>query len=70
MIVANRTCERAQSLSGAVGAEVITLLEIEKGLADADIIIISTASLFLIIGKRDGRTGAKNTPLPAYLASR
>lgn len=51
MIIANRTHERAQRLSGEVGAEVITLLEIDQRLADADIIISSTASPLPIIGK-------------------
>ncbi|MBF1995016.1 glutamyl-tRNA reductase [Serratia symbiotica] len=51
MIIANRTRERAQRLSGEVGAEVITLLEIDQRLADADIIISSTASPLPIIGK-------------------
>ncbi|WP_016611664.1 glutamyl-tRNA reductase, partial [Yersinia pestis] len=44
MIIANRTRERAQSLASEVGAEVITLPEIDARLADADIIISSTAS--------------------------
>ena len=44
MIIANRTRERAQLLADEVGAEVITLPEIDERLADADIIISSTAS--------------------------
>lgn len=51
MIIANRTRERAQSLASEVGAEVITLPEIDARLADADIIISSTASPLPIIGK-------------------
>lgn len=51
MIIANRTRERAQSLAIEVGAEVITLPEIDARLADADIIISSTASPLPIIGK-------------------
>lgn len=51
MIIANRTRERAQSLATEVGAEVITLPEIDARLADADIIISSTASPLPIIGK-------------------
>ena len=51
MIIANRTRERAQLLAEEVGAEVITLPEIDERLADADIIISSTASPLPIIGK-------------------
>lgn len=51
MIIANRTRERAQLLADEVGAEVITLPEIDERLADADIIISSTASPLPIIGK-------------------
>ncbi|MFI8418369.1 glutamyl-tRNA reductase [Serratia sp. NPDC078593] len=51
MIIANRTRERAQILAEEVGAEVITLPEIDERLADADIIITSTASPLPIIGK-------------------
>lgn len=51
MIIANRTYERAQQLADEVGAEVITLPEIDSRLADADIIISSTASPLPIIGK-------------------
>ncbi|WP_227725990.1 glutamyl-tRNA reductase [Yersinia proxima] len=51
MIIANRTRERAQALATEVGAEVITLPEIDARLADADIIISSTASPLPIIGK-------------------
>jgi glutamyl-tRNA reductase len=51
MIIANRTYERAQTLATEVGAEVITLSEIDARLADADIIISSTASPLPVIGK-------------------
>jgi glutamyl-tRNA reductase len=51
MIIANRTRERAQVLAQEVGAEVISLPEIDARLADADIIISSTASPLPIIGK-------------------
>ncbi|QCR35928.1 glutamyl-tRNA reductase [Nissabacter sp. SGAir0207] len=51
MMIANRTRERAQTLADEVGAEVITLPEIDARLADADIIISSTASPLPIIGK-------------------
>ncbi|MGL4487612.1 MAG: glutamyl-tRNA reductase [Yersinia sp. (in: enterobacteria)] len=51
MMIANRTRERAQALATEVGAEVITLPEIDARLADADIIISSTASPLPIIGK-------------------
>jgi glutamyl-tRNA reductase len=51
LIIANRTRERAQVLADEVGAEVIGLAEIDSRLAEADIIISSTASPLPIIGK-------------------
>lgn len=51
MIIANRTRERARELADEVGAEVIGLPEIDQRLAEADIIISSTASPLPIIGK-------------------
>ncbi len=51
LIIANRTRERAQGLADEVGAEVIGLAEIDSRLAEADIIISSTASPLPIIGK-------------------
>lgn len=51
MIVANRTRERAMSLAQSFDAEVITLNQIPEYLAQADIVISSTASPLPIIGK-------------------
>lgn len=51
MVVANRTKERAQLLAEQFGAEAITLPEIPDYLAQADIVISSTASPLPIIGK-------------------
>ncbi|HBV39792.1 MAG TPA: glutamyl-tRNA reductase [Erwinia sp.] len=51
LIIANRTRERAQKLADEVDAEVIGLAEIDSRLAEADIIISSTASPLPIIGK-------------------
>jgi len=51
MIIANRTRERAQLLANEVGAEVISLSDIDVRLADADIVISSTASPLPIMGK-------------------
>ncbi|MGG7446707.1 glutamyl-tRNA reductase [Kosakonia oryzendophytica] len=51
MIIANRTRERALSLADEVGAEVISLSDIDERLKDADIVISSTASPLPIIGK-------------------
>ncbi|HCW48486.1 MAG TPA: glutamyl-tRNA reductase, partial [Erwiniaceae bacterium] len=51
LIIANRTRERAQLLADEVGAEVIGLTEIDTRLAEADIIISSTASPLPIIGR-------------------
>ncbi len=51
MIVANRTLERAELLAEPYGAEAISLAEIGQRLADADIVISSTASQLPILGK-------------------
>lgn len=51
LIIANRTRERASQLAGEVGAEVIGLADIDTRLAEADIIISSTASPLPVIGK-------------------
>ncbi len=51
MMIANRTRERALSLATEVNAEVISLQDIDSRLAEADIIISSTASPLPIIGK-------------------
>lgn len=51
MIVANRTLERAQSLADTYQGEAISLLEMPTRLADADIVISSTASQLPILGK-------------------
>ncbi|KAB8307583.1 glutamyl-tRNA reductase [Erwinia endophytica] len=51
LIIANRTRERAQLLADEVGAEVISLADIDERLSEADIIISSTASPLPIIGK-------------------
>jgi len=51
IIVANRTLERAELLAGEVNAEAIALAEMPKRLADADIVISSTASQLPILGK-------------------
>ncbi len=67
MIIANRTRERAQLLADEVGAEVITLPEIDERLADADIIISSTASPLPIIGKGMVER-AEGAPQPADAA--
>lgn len=51
IIVANRTLERAELLADEVGAEAIALAEMPVRLADADIVISSTASQLPILGK-------------------
>ncbi|VEA02611.1 glutamyl-tRNA reductase [Salmonella enterica subsp. salamae] len=60
MIIANRTRERAQALADEVGAEVISLSDIDARLQDADIIISSTASPLPIIGKGMVERALKN----------
>ena len=51
MIIANRTLERGRLLADTIGAEAITLAEMPARLADADIVISSTASQLPILGK-------------------
>lgn len=51
MIIANRTVERAHKLAEEVNAYAISLPEIPDHLAEADIIISSTASPLPILGK-------------------
>ncbi|MBI3899698.1 MAG: glutamyl-tRNA reductase [Gammaproteobacteria bacterium] len=51
MIVANRTVERARLIADSMGAEAISLIEMPARLADADIVISSTASQLPILGK-------------------
>ena len=51
IIVANRTLERAQILAAEMGAEAILLADIGEYLAQADLVISSTASQLPIIGK-------------------
>jgi glutamyl-tRNA reductase len=51
MIIANRTVENAHSLAEEFGAYAISLPEITNHLAEADIVISSTASPLPILGK-------------------
>ncbi|SFU32039.1 glutamyl-tRNA reductase [Xenorhabdus koppenhoeferi] len=51
IMIANRTRARAQALASEVNAEVISLPDIDTRLAEADIVISSTASPLPIIGK-------------------
>ncbi|MEE8233155.1 MAG: glutamyl-tRNA reductase [Gammaproteobacteria bacterium] len=51
MIIANRTLERSQHLSSKYSAYAITLGDIPQHLAEADIVISSTASPLPILGK-------------------
>lgn len=51
MIVANRTLARAQALAESVGGRAIVLADIPQVLAEADIVISSTASQLPILGK-------------------
>nr|WP_067285998.1 glutamyl-tRNA reductase [Marinobacterium profundum] len=51
MIVANRTLGRAQALADSVGGRAIVLADIPQVLAEADIVISSTASQLPILGK-------------------
>lgn len=49
--VANRTYERAEALARQFDAQVLTLSQVPARLADADIVISSTASTLPIVGK-------------------
>lgn len=51
MVVANRTVERAQGLAGQFDAYAIPLTELSHHLAEADIVISSTASPLPVLGK-------------------
>jgi glutamyl-tRNA reductase len=51
MIIANRTVENAHALAEEFGAFAITLPEITQHLAEADIVISSTASPLPVLGK-------------------
>lgn len=51
MIVANRTVERAHTLAGQFDAYAVALTEIPAHLAEADIVISSTASPLPVLGK-------------------
>ena len=51
MIIANRTLERSQHLANEFSAYAITLADIPHHLAEADIVISSTASQLPILGK-------------------
>ena len=51
MIIANRTIERSQHLANEFSAYAITLGDISRHLAEADIVISSTASPLPILGK-------------------
>lgn len=51
VIVANRTVERAQTLASELGGYAISLADLTSHLAEADIVISSTASTLPILGK-------------------
>ncbi|WP_344702899.1 glutamyl-tRNA reductase [Halomonas cibimaris] len=60
LTVANRTRERAENVSAALGGEAITLPEIPEALENADIVISSTASPLPIMGKGMMERALKN----------
>jgi glutamyl-tRNA reductase len=51
IVIANRTLGRARELAQKFGADAVLLAEIPQQLADADIVITSTASQLPILGK-------------------
>ncbi len=52
MVIANRTLERARALAGELNAHAAPLTDLDKELAEADIVISCTASAEPLIGKR------------------
>ena len=52
MVIANRTLRRAQALASELNAHAVGLAELDKELADADIVITCTASPVPILTKR------------------
>ncbi|MDM7861191.1 glutamyl-tRNA reductase [Alteromonas sp. ASW11-36] len=66
LLVANRTLAKAESLAGELSAQAITLAQIPSHLADADIVISSTASQLPLIGKgmvEQALKARKNRPM-------
>lgn len=59
IIIANRTVEKAHTLAGEFGGYAIALKEIPNHLAEADIVISSTASQLPILGKGAAETAIK-----------
>jgi glutamyl-tRNA reductase len=57
--IANRTLERAQNLAGELDAQAITIGQIPEQLAQADIVVSSTASQLPILGKGATETALK-----------
>ncbi|MEK9942948.1 MAG: glutamyl-tRNA reductase, partial [Gammaproteobacteria bacterium] len=51
ILVANRSIERAQTLTAQLGSEAISLAEMPERLHEADIVVASTASTLPILGK-------------------
>jgi glutamyl-tRNA reductase len=51
LIVANRTLDNAQALAGRFGGYAIALSDLERHLAEADIVISSTAAREPVIGR-------------------
>ena len=52
MVIANRTLEKAQALAAELNAHAVALTDLDKELADADIVISCTASPEPLIAKR------------------
>jgi glutamyl-tRNA reductase len=52
IVIANRTLERAQTLAGELNAQAVPLTDLDRELADADIVISCTASPEPLISKR------------------
>jgi glutamyl-tRNA reductase len=66
MLVANRTFERARELADNFGAAVVPFDQLEKWIADADIVLCSTAAPDYVLGPDDLRRALeerRNRPL-------
>ncbi|MGP1932040.1 MAG: glutamyl-tRNA reductase, partial [Arsenophonus sp. ET-DL12-MAG3] len=60
LIIANRTREHASRFANKIGAEIITLAEIDTRLVEADIVISCTSSPLPIISKEMVERAMKN----------
>jgi hypothetical protein len=70
LIVANRTLENAQELAGRYGGYAIALADLPQHLAEADIVISSTAARQPVLTRSHGRKGDGDAPAQADVHGR